>query len=172
MKKLINNIVEKPINIESLSKRVSKGSGNVQEAQFIIDVILNTLSKNKPLPVFLNQYILAALKKYKNCEDLNKAFKLVRDGRPKANSPDYSSGPSYVLDIAKEMMSGTNKTSAIAYIASKDNSYKVSTLTKDFNIYRNQAFKTCVAEIYLAGNVLSEKQLHTLKRHSDLRIKI
>jgi len=172
VKKLINNIVEKPINIESLSKRVSKGSGNVQEAQFIIDVILNTLSKNKPLPVFLNQYILAALKKFKKCEDLNKAFMLIKDGRPKANSPDYSSGPSYVLDIAKEMMSGTNKTSAIAYIASKDNSHKVSTLTKDFNIYKNQAFKTCVAEIYLAGNVLSEKQIYTLKRHSDLRIKI
>jgi hypothetical protein len=42
--------------------------------------------------------------------------------------------PLTFYDIAKEMMSGINKTSAIAYIASKDNSYKVSTLTKDFNI--------------------------------------
>jgi hypothetical protein len=116
--------------------------------------------------------VFPALKKFKKCEDLNKAFMLIKDGRPKANSPDYSSGPSYVLDIAKEMMSGINKTSAIAYIASKNKSYKVSTLTKDFNIYKNQAFKTCVAEIYLSGNLLSENQLYTLKKHSNLHIKI
>lgn len=172
MKKLINNIFERPIDIESLAKRVSKGTGNIHEAEFIIDVILNILSKNKPLPLFLSKFIQLALKNFKKSNDLNKAFWLIKHGRPKANSPDYSSGPSYVLDIAKEMMSGINKTSAIAYIASKNKSYKASTLTKDFNIYKNQAFKTCVAEIYLAGNILSEKQLHTLKRHSNLHIKI
>lgn len=172
MKKLINNIFERPIDIESLSKRVSKGTGNIHEAEFIIDVILNTLSKNKPLPIFLNQYILVALRKFKKYKDLNKAFELIKDGRPKGDSPDYFSGRPYVLDIAKEMMSGTNKTSAIEYVASKNKTYKVSTLTKDFNIYKSQAFKTCVAEIYLAGNMLSEKQIYTLKKHSNLRIKI
>jgi len=172
LKNAVNKIISKPGNWEKLSKRVSSGKGNIEEAKYILDLILITLIKNKPLPLFLSKFIQLALKNFKKSNDLNKAFWLTKYGRPKASSPDYSSGPSYVLDIAKEMMSGINKTSAIAYIASKDNSFKVSTLTKDFNIYKNQAFKTCVAEIYLAGNMLSEKQLYTLKRHSDLRIKI
>ena len=172
LKDTVNKISSQPADWEKLSKRVSSGKGNLEEAKYILDLILVTLIKNKPLPLFLGKYIQLALKNFKKSNDLNKAFWLTKYGRPKANSADYSSGPSYVLDIAKEMMSGINKTSAIAYIASKDNSYKVSTLTKDFNIYKNQAFKTCVAEIYLAGNMLSEKQLYTLKRHSDLSIKI
>jgi len=171
-KNIVNKISSQPADWEKLSKRVSSGKGNLEEAEYILDLILVTITKNKPLPLFLSKFIQLALKNFKKSNDLNKAFWLIKNGRPKASSPDYSSGPSYVLDIAKEMMSGTNKTSAIAYIASKDNSYKVSTLTKDFNIYRNQAFKTCVAEIYLAGKMLSDKQLYTLKRHTDLNINI
>ena len=85
LKNTANQISSQPADWEKLSKRVSSGKGNLQEAEFILDLILVTLTKNKPLPLFLSKFIQLALKNFKKSNDLNKAFWTTTSGRPKAS---------------------------------------------------------------------------------------